>query len=74
MKYDEELDAFIMAAQDERHIIYSKTNKADSYQEMVELEQKLKKLKKEHYKKYCELRERYHLPPPKWIDNSKEPI
>ena len=74
MTYDEELNAFIIAAQDERHIIYSKMNKADSYQEMVELGQKLKKLKKEHYKKYCELRERYHLPPPKWIDNSKEPI
>lgn len=74
MTYDEELDAFIIAAQDERHIIYSKMNKADSYQEMAELGQKLKKLKKEHYKKYCELRERYHLPPPKWIDNSKEPI
>lgn len=74
MTYDEELDAFIIAAQDERHIIYSKMSKADSYQEMVELGQKLKKLKKEHYKKYCELRERYHLPPPKWIDNSKEPI
>lgn len=74
MTYDEELNAFIIAAQDERHIIYSKMNKADSYQEMVELGQKLKKLKKEHYKRYCELRERYHLPPPKWIDNSKEPI
>lgn len=74
MTYDEELDAFIIAAQDERHIIYSKMSKADSYQEMVELGQKLKKLKKEHYKKYCELREKHHLPPPKWIDNSKEPI
>ena len=74
MTYDEELDAFIIEAQDERHIIYSKMSKADSYQEMVELGQKLKKLKKEHYKKYCELREKHHLPPPKWIDNSKEPI
>lgn len=74
MTYDEELDAFIIAAQDERHIIYSKMSKADSYQEKAELGQKLKKLKKEHYKKYCELREKHHLPPPKWIDNSKEPI
>lgn len=74
MTYDEELDAFIIAAQDERHIIYSKMNKADSYQEMAELGQKLKKLKKEHYKKYCELREKHHLPSPKWIDNSNEPI
>lgn len=74
MTYEEELPAFIKKAQGERDMIYSKVIKAKSYQERAELEQKLKELKKEHYKKYCELREKHHLPPPKVIDNSKEPI
>lgn len=74
MTYEEELPIFIKMAQDEREVIYAEMYKTESYQEMAELEQKLKKLKKEHYRKYCELRARHHLPPPKWIDNSKEPI
>ncbi len=74
MTYEEELSQFMQRAQNERKVIYSEINKAKSYQEKAELGQKLKKLQKGHYKKYCELRERYHLPPPKWIDNSKEPI
>lgn len=74
MTYEEELPAFIKMAQDERHVIYAEMDKAKSYQERAELEQKLKKLKKLHYKKYCELRGKHHLPPPKVIDNSKEPI
>lgn len=74
MTYEKELAQFMQMAQIERNAIYSEINKAKSYQERAELEQKLKKLKKEHYKKYCELRARHHLPPPKVIDNSKEPI
>lgn len=74
MTYEEELAQFMQIAQNERRVIYLEINKAKSYQERAELEQKLKKLQKEHYKKYCELLEKHHLPPPKVIDNSKEPI
>ncbi|WP_303051939.1 hypothetical protein [uncultured Dialister sp.] len=74
MTYEKELAQFMQMAQIERNAIYSEMNKAKSYQERAELEQKLKKLQKEHYNKYCELLEKHHLPPPKVIDNSKEPI
>lgn len=74
MTYEEELSQFMQMAQNERKVIYSEISKAKSYQEKAELGQKLKKLQKLHYKKYCELREKHHLPPPKVIDNSKEPI
>lgn len=74
MTYEEELPIFIKMAQDEREVIYAEMYKTESYQEMAELEQKLKKLEKEHYRKYCELRGKYHLPPPTPIDNSKDMI
>lgn len=74
MTYEEELAQFMQIAQNERRVIYLEINKAKSYQEKAELGQELKKLQKEHYKKYCELLEKHHLPPPKVIDNSKEPI
>lgn len=74
MTYEKELAQFMQMAQNERKVIYSEIIKDKSYQERAELEQKLKKLQKEHYRKYCELLEKHHLPPPKWIDNSKEPI
>lgn len=72
MTYEEELPIFIKMAQDERDVIFSEIEKADSYQEKAELNQKLKKLKKQQYRKYCELREKHHLPPPEIIDNSKD--
>lgn len=74
MTYEEELSIFMKRAQDERYVIYAEMNKTKSYQKIADLDQKLKKLQKKQYKEYCELRERHHLPPPKWIDNSKEPI
>lgn len=69
MTYEEELAAFIQRANDEERSAIHAVACAGSFMEMVKLEKEFKKLKRRHDKEFCELRAKYHLPPPKVVDS-----
>lgn len=69
MIYEEELAALLQKAMDEESRAIHAVACAGSFMEMVKLEKELNKLKRKHDKEFCELRAKYHLPPPKVVDS-----
>lgn len=75
MAYEKELDLLIERAKKERHEMFDKISRLEPCStEAGRLNHELQLLCRRHDKELADLRKKYHLSPPKVIDNSKEPI
>lgn len=75
MTYEEELALFIKSAKEEREKIYDEISSSGIHsQKAAKLNQELQRVRRKQNKEFRQLRAKYHLSPPKVIDNSKEPI